>query len=389
MTAAHAQPISENAFRRLVRTLSADQLRSFPTDRLPRSIPLDAVDAADDPRKQAVLEELAWAAGSSQLASGVDATTRLDGEVREALEAAEAAEARGVDELNRLTDELARRWKPGDFGRDLLDEATQKLEQARYRARDIAERVGTLNRALAVIDRPFAGQEEFRDRVSAARLHAKHVLSALESALGRYELIELDIAHGDMQAKQAQCQIEAGRVRELDEQIQAVREKLKRQGGMAKLLKPRVAKQQREHLLQRLQSLTAKRDAAESFVSEKDLLHWLDVLVEASLYVPQERWRSRAQKTRLLLYRLLNVYCLQQETAAHQLATSPVLRANAKEAIGYYLSSERFILQYFSRKRQEVTLWLSGAASEKLGQLERVRDAILADYRRHASQRRG
>ena len=108
------------------------------------------------------------------------------------------------------------------------------------------------------------------------------------------------------------------------------------------------------------------------------------MLVEASLYVPQERWRSKAQKTRLLLYRLLNVYCLQQETAAQQLASSPLVKANAKEAIGYYLSSERFILEYFSRKRQSVTLWLSGAASEKLSQLERVRDAILADYRRHA-----
>lgn len=384
MTAA-AERISENAFRRLVRTLSVEQLRSFPVERLPRSVPLDAVDENDDPRKRQILDELAWSAGAEEAERSVALAESVDPDTRAALETAEAASDRGVDELNRVTDEMARRWGPGDYGNDLLDEPTQHLEQARDGARRLAERVGELNRALAVIDRPFAASEQFRERVSAARMHAKMVLSSLEAALGRYELIEMDIAHGAMRAKQAQCEDEARRVRELDAQIEAVRDKLRQQGGMARrLLKPRVAKQQREQLLQRLQTLTEKREAAESFVSEEDLLHWLDVLVEASLYVPQERWRTRAQKTRLLLYRLLNVYCLQQETAAQQLAQSPMLRANARDAIGYYLSSEQFILSYFSRKRQEVTLWLSGAASEKLSQLEDIRDAILADYRRNA-----
>lgn len=384
MTAA-AERISENAFRRLVRTLSVEQLRSFPVERLPRSVPLDAVDENDDPRKRQILDELAWSAGAEEAERSVALAESVDPDTRAALETAEAASNRGVDDLNRLTDEMARRWGPGDYGNDLLDEPTQHLEQARDGARRLAERVGELNRALAVIDRPFAASERFRERVSAARMHAKKVLSSVEAALGRYELIEMDIAHGAMRAKQAQCEDEARRVRELDAQIEAVRDKLRQQGGMARrLLKPRVAKQQREQLLQRLQTLAEKREAAESFVSEEDLLHWLDVLVEASLYVPQERWRVRAQKTRLLLYRLLNVYCLQQETAAQQLAQSPMLRANARDAIGYYLSSEQFILRYFSRKRQEVTLWLSGAASEKLSQLEDIRDAILADYRRNA-----
>ena len=379
-----AEPISEEAFRRLVRTLSAEQLRAFPLERLPRTIPLDAVAETDDPRKQTIIDELAWAASASDLEQGARMAAELDPEVREALETAERASDRGVDELNRLTDEMAERWRAEDYGRDMLDEATQKLEQARERARVLGEHVGELNRALAVIDRPFAGEESFRDRVGAARMAAKRVLSSLEAALGRYELIEMDIAHGDMRAKQARCEDEARRIRELDEQITAVREKLRQQGGIGRLLKPRVARQQREQLLQRLQDLTEKREAAESFVSEEDLLHWLDVLVDASLYVPRDKWRAKAQKTRLLLYRLLNVYCLQQETAAQQLASSPMLRSNAREAISYYLSSEQFILQYFSRKRQEVTLWLSGAASEKLSQLENIRDAILADYRRHA-----
>ncbi|MDZ7786981.1 MAG: hypothetical protein U5K73_02245 [Halofilum sp. (in: g-proteobacteria)] len=38
------KPISENLFRRLVVRLTAQQLRDLPADRLPSSIPFDAVD---------------------------------------------------------------------------------------------------------------------------------------------------------------------------------------------------------------------------------------------------------------------------------------------------------------------------------------------------------
>ena len=371
----------------LVAGLSAEQLRSFPLERLPREIPIDAAQDIGDERKQAVLDDLAWAACTAEADSGANRTERLAPEIGQALDAAEQADPRGADELDRLTEEMGRRWRAEDYGRDLLDESTQRLEQARDLARRLGEEIGRLNRSLAVIDRPFAGKDDFQDTVSEARARAKRALARMESALGRYELIELDIAHGAMRATQMRCDGEMRRLRELDEQIESLRARLRSNKGLGRLLKPNVARQQRELLLQRLQSLTERRQSTETFVSEDDLLRWLNALVEASLHVPIGRWRQKAQKTRLLLYRLLNLYCLQQEMAAQQLAASKEVSPNAKQAIGYYLSSERFILEYFSRKRQEVTLWLSGAASEKLSQLDRVRDAILADYRRNA--RRG
>lgn len=385
---AATKPLSENAFRRLVRTLSAEELRRFPLERLPSAVPLDALDEAEDARKRAALDELAWTAGARDLHRRTDAASRLDPAVLQALEAAEHAGDQGVDELNRLTDELVRQRRatgvPGDGGGAPL----QGLERARGLARELGRSVHGLNAALDVLERPFVGRDAFQDRVNEARTRAKDVLTAIESALGRYHVLEMELARGDMSAKRTQCEREAARVQELDEQIQAVRAKLDQHGRMSRrLLRPRVARREREHLLQRLQVLALRRDGCETYISEDDLLHWLDVVVNASLHVPPERWDENARHARLLLYRLMNVYCLQQEAAAQQVATSAFMRTDARGAIDFYLGSEQFILQYFSRKRQEVTQWVAGAAADRLGQLERIRDTILSEYRRQARRR--
>lgn len=380
-----AKPLSENAFRRLVRTLSADELRRFPLERLPSAVPLDAVNEADDPRKRAALDELAWAVGSRDLRQRTDATERLEPAVLQALEAAETIGDQGVDELNRLTDELARQRRAARTG---AEASLRGLERARSLAWELGQAVHRLEAALDVLDRPFIGRDAFQDRISAARTRAKDVLAGLESALGRYHVLEMELARGDMSAKRAQCEVEAARMRELDEQIQAVRAKLDQHSGLSRrLLRPRVARREREYLLERLQVLTRKRDGCETYISEDDLLHWLDVVVNASLHVPPQRWEENARHARLLLYRLMNVYCLQQEAAAQQVATSAFVRTDARGAIDFYLGSEQFILQYFSRKRQEVTQWVAGAAADRLGQLDRIRDTILSEYRRQARRR--
>ena len=385
----NGKPISENLFRRLAVQLTAQQLRELPVDRLPTSIPLDVVDPQTDPAKYAVLNEFAWAVGARELERRCEAADRLDAESREALETAEAATARPVADLDRMTEHVSRVWSDGDSLGDSLSDASQTLERGRTRAGEIAEQVGRLHRALAVLDRPWVAEGPLLDRISAARAHARAVLHSLEGGLGRYELLEVDITQGHMRARKAQCDIELSQFRELDEKIGIVEEKLRRPRQMIRrLISPRVARREREYLLQRLDTLTRRRDSIESFVSEDDLMHWLDVLVNASLHVPRDQWRQRAQRTRLLLYRLMNVYCLQQEMAAHQVAMRATPGVNAEQAIGYYLKSERFILSYFARKRQEVTLWLSGAADEKLNRLGQVRDAILADYRRNSQRTR-
>lgn len=382
--------LSQTAFRRLVQNLSADQIRSLPRAVLPDPIPVEMVDEIGDPAKRGAVEALVWSRSASAVEDSRVSREALDSTVCDALDEAESCQSTGSDELDRLTDAIARNWRETSAGDDWLDDSHQNLERARLVAGDLAREAGAIARAIDVLERPFVGGDQFTGRVSAARLRAKRVLTRVQAALGRYHLMEMDIAHGDMKLRHWQCETNLARIRDLDEQIRVVRQKLDCQNGLTRrLLRPRIARRQRETLLARLKTLMDKRDALETPISEQELLHWLDVLTDASLLVSHEEWQAKAQRTRLLLYRLLNVYCLQQETSAQRVASNPLAQVNAREAIEFYLSSEQFMLRYFARKRQQVTLWLAGAARDKLETLDRVRDAILTDYRRTARMRAG
>lgn len=382
------KPLSMQAFRRMVENLSARQIESLPQDMLPDPIPLEIVDEITDGTKRKVVEDLIWSRSANHVTASNSARENLESSICDALERAEGCQDTGTDELDRLTRQITHNWRTTSGGDDWLDDTLQNLERARRLAADLAREAAGLARAVDVLDRPFVGRDLFSDRVSAARMRAKKVLTRLQSSLGRFHLMEMDIAHGDMKLRHWQCETNLARLRELDEQIATVRARIERHNGLAmRLLRPRVARHQREVLLERLQELTHKRDSLETPISEQELLHWLDVLTDASLLVDQNEWQAKAQRARLLLYRLMNVYCLQQETSAQRVASNPLSQINAREAIDYYLSSEQFMLRYFARKRQEVTLWLAGAAREKLDALDRVRDAILSDYRRSTRMR--
>jgi len=375
------KPISQDAFRRLVRKLSAEQLLEFPTAYLPSSIPLDAADPSTNPEKWAAIERLVWAATERDMSALVEDHVRHGEVFSRAIGVCEAETANGAEELCRLCDQLSDHCRDHDPTRDQLSEENQVLERARARAGSIMERIGRLTGALATIDRESAGEPSLRDRADAARRHARKVLSHLESALGRFHVLELDITCNAMRVKEAECELQRRRIREIDQRIEAIQAQLNR-GSAVRLLRPSVARQQREAKEARLRSLRRSRESTEIYVDEDQLLRWLEVLVNTSLFADQAIWQQRARNVRLLLYRLLNTYCLQQELAAGQVLTRAIPGVNGREAIQYYLKSEEFILRYFARKQREVTQWLAGAAESKLVQLEHTRDALLAEYRR-------
>lgn len=375
---------SRKEFRDLIDQVSAQWLRGLSRERLPNSIPLNAVDPRVEPDKQAALNELAWAVSERDLAARCEAADKLPVPIREALETAEDGSTRDAQELKRRTERIEGAWSERDFRADGTSGLNEELTNARRKAKDVAEEVGQIHRALTMLERPSGADAGLQSRIDDARAHAQRVLRSLETVLGRFELLEIDMAQRDMSARREHCEAQLARRRELDEQIRAVEDKLREAPGLLRrLTSPRIVRMQRETLEQRLDHLVRQRDRFDALVAEDDLMHWLDILVDASLYVPEKHWHKRARRTRLQLFRLLNLYCLQQEEAAHEVAIGAVPGVNRREAIAYYLGSEQFILNYFSRKRKEVTAWLGGAADEKLARLEEVRAAILSDYRRN------
>lgn len=380
------RPISQDAFRRLVQELTAEQLLEFPTASLPSSIPLDAADPSTNPEKWAAIERLVWAATERDILALTDDHDRYGEMVSRAIEVCEGETANGAAELCRLCDKLSDHCRDHDPTRDQLSEENQVLERARARAGSIMERIGRLTGALSTIDRESVAEPALRDRTEAGRRHAREVLSHLESALGRFHMLELDITCNAMRIKEAECELQRRRIREINQRIGIIRTQLNK-GTTVRLLRPSVARQRRETQEARLESLRRSRESTEIYVDEDQLLNWLEVLVNTSLFADQAIWQQRARNVRLLLYRLLNTYCLQQELAAEQVATRAVPGVNGHEAIRYFLKSEEFILGYFARKQREVTRWLGGAAESKLDQLEQTREALLAEYRRLVQSR--
>lgn len=378
------QPLTAEVFERLVLRLAPEQLRELPTACLPPDIPLHLVDPERDRDRWAALEELAWRVTERDLDRRASALEELGESATRALEICENESAGGAEELRGLCDALAEPCRAGNPAEDPLSTAGQNLEQANDQARQIADRVGTLGGALATIERARSEDEAVQTRIEQARQRARKTLSQLEWALARFHALELDIAAHEMTAKAIDCDRGLQRIQDLDQRIAAVQAQCKRdQSPVSRLLSSRTARYQREARVQRLEALRRSHEATDIFIDEDDLLRWLDVLVNANLYTDPDRWRKHARNVRSLLYRLLCTYCLQQELAAHKVATRPMVGINGREAIDYYLKSERFILNYFARKREEVMQWLSGAAEAKLAQLDYTRDALLAEYRRH------
>lgn len=379
------RPLSERAFRRIVDNLSAQQLRELPQELLPESIPPDLLQSVSDRGKRAALEELIWDRTVDSVGRSVEAREALDSTVCRALERAESASDPGVVELEQAANSLLRRKRGTAFNEDWLEDPGAELKRARDLAEKLVHEAAGLAQAIAVLDRPFVGRDQFAERVSSARLKAKKVLSRIQASLGRFQMAEMELAHDDMKLRHWQCERNLSQLQDLDERIGIVREKLRRQEKFtARMFRPRTARHQREVLAERLHQLLRQRDELELPISEDELSHWLDVLTNANIMLSHGEWEAKAQRSRLLLYRLLNVFCLQQETAAQGLARNPFSGIDARVAIEYYLASEQFILSYFSKKRKDVTLWLAGAAENKLAALEDIRDAILADYRRTA-----
>lgn len=122
----------------------------------------------------------------------------------------------------------------------------------------------------------------------------------------------------------------------------------------------------------------------EVVISEEDMLDWLDVIVDANL---SDTVVQRAERTigtaKITLFSLLQKYCILQESGARQVAQNPFSQIDPKQSIQYMLRSEKFILDYFLKKRDQMTIWLGDAAEAKLKALDGIEDKVLKELKRN------
>lgn len=206
----------------------------------------------------------------------------------------------------------------------------------------------------------------------------------LENHLHRYYEHRLYITSASLHRRKDEVNKASFDAEKLNEQIQDLMQKLRDQ---KKSLVSRIASKidTQEKVRETINKLTAQRASVEVIISEKDLIYWLDVLVDASM-VPEHNssLQSTAQMTRLSLFTLLEYFCTQQERSAKEVKVLSANIADAKTAADFYLRSEEFVLEYFIRKQHALVDWMGDAARKKLSQLQQIKDDYLAELRHSA-----
>jgi len=383
-----SQPkISVAMFRRMMARMTPKQLRDIPVESLPDEIPLDLIEEAP-PELREVLEELSFSVGSSHFGRWEEDRERLGQEAASAIEYANQHRPQAAaDAFDQAVSQLNRQWReqrrdggvaPADFVKRLRHLGS---------VRELQDEAGRLGRALSALDEAIAsGNEE--PRAVEARQALLRDFKRIEQSLASYHALSIDLVRLEMRRMRERIDAHAFEDQQVAERLDLLHKKLGRsQSLLRRSLRPNVARQERDHIQERIAELIKERQKREWVIDENDMTRWFDSVVDANLYLDERRYAQPLRDARMQLFKLLNLFCQQQEDSAKQVARNPFLQLDPQQAIEFLLISERFIVGYFAQKRKDLTRWLGGAAEQKLQELDNVQSGILAEYRKHRPRR--
>ena len=242
-------------------------------------------------------------------------------------------------------------------------------------------------RAEVVLIQALGNPGGFAERLRLALEGVRSVSNKVDQSLGDYLVLQLEVSSADMAEKRTQIS-EADKVRAaLFEELAHLEEQVKSPSNWVSRFMPWGSRKKEEFLRQQISDLYQRVMNEEWVMAESQLIRWLDVIVDASLYGNSDAGQNHLRSARLNLFFLLNAFCEQQEAAAKKIARNPFVQADPKQAIEYMLISERFILDYFAKKRAEVIEWLGNAADSRLKTLEGLEANLVVEMKRNLRNR--
>ena len=379
--------ITQAMFRRMLQKMSPKQLRQLPPESLPDDIPLDLIDEAP-PELREILEDLSFSLSSRQLSDREGDRERYGEEVAAAIEyAARHRPQSAAQAFDQAVAELASQWRQQrDSDATAADAFARRLERLGS-VRELQDEAGRLGRSLAAIDDALA-QNADDQRAIDARRQLQEDFERIEKSLSAYHTLSIDLVRREMHRKREEIERHAFEDEQLRKRLDVLHERLERSQSLLKRsLRPAVARRERDRLQQRIADLLKEREEREWVIDENDMTRWFDAVVDANLFLNSRRHAQALRDARMQLFKLLNLFCQQQEDAAQQVARNPFLQLDPQQAIEFLLISERFIVGYFAQKRKDLTQWLGGAAEQKLRELDDVQANILSEFKRHRPRR--
>lgn len=373
-------------FKKLALTLPPDEIAKLPPEKLPENIPIDFVEEAPI-YSRAALENLILSANSYHLQKRLEMQEKYGEEIMEAVDRAKSTKPGANIRVfkNKLKDLKALQeqfhTRPSDQQLDLL---SKNIKHINGLLMDVRTEVTDIIRSMKLIEETLDAHPEDGKFFEPAAAQLRQNAEIVERLLAEYYLQRLTILNDEMQTKNHQVVELEDEARRIQKDIELLREELERSQNLWKRALARgKSNKEGDDLQQRISELVSEQKSKEVAISENDLTLWLDAIVDASLHpYTRDRMIRVLADARVALYNLLNKYCVNQEMSALQIARNPFLQIDAKQAIKFMLMSEQFILDYFAKKRNQNTAWISDIAEVKMEDLDALEKEILQELKR-------
>jgi len=391
MTAAQASTkfettLSLKQFLKLLQTLPASRISELHIEQLPNNIPADISEKVPIASRSAV-DDLIMEANSFHLKRRMRDQETYGDQVVGALDKARTTSGSAnlrvfKNKILVLVDMLQAAQK----GSKKVSNATfvKHIGAINNLLIDVRSETIQLHENLAILEKTKSVNEDDEERLSNSIQLLQKQTTSVGKILSEYYILRLKVLARAIHQKRKLIETREETTRDKQEKLDILREQLhEAQTLWKRTMKRKQTKDETKEIQQEIYDLVNQIKAGEVVIAEDDLILWLDAIVEATLNdESKQRVSNSLRQARISLYYLLNKFCAAQEASALQIAQNPFIQVDPEKAIKFVLLSEQFILNYFTKKKNTATAWLSGAAESKIAELDQLQKDILVELRR-------
>lgn len=379
-------PLSLKQFLKLLQTLPPSRISELPIEQLPNNIPADISEKVPIASRSAV-DDLIMEANSFHLKRRMRDQETYGDNVVAALDKAKttsgSANLRVFKNKILLLIDMLQKAQKGT--KKVANETFVKhIGAINNLLIDVRSETIQLHESLAILDNVKPANDDDKERIKYSTGLLRKQTTIVGKILSEYYILRLKVLARAIHQKRKLIETRDATTKEKQQKLDILREQLNEAQTLWKrTMKRKQTKDETKEIQQEIYELINEIKASEIVIAENDLIIWLDAIVEATLNEESKKRVSNSlRQARISLYYLLNKFCASQEASALQIAQNPFIQVDPEKAIKFVLMSEQFILNYFTKKKNTATSWLSGTAETKLAELDQLQKDILIELRR-------
>lgn len=379
-------PLSLQQFIKLLQTLPPARISELPIERLPSNIPADISEKIPMASRSAV-DDLIMAANSFHLKRRMRDQEAYGDQVVTALDKAKTTSGSAnlrvfKNKILLLVDILQAAQKGSKkIGNDTFVTHITSINNLLI---DVRSETISLHESLETLTKTKPVNTDDKKRIASAINMLRKQSMSVSKILSEYYVLRLKVLARAIHQKRRLIESREETMQIKQQQLDALQADMQDQQSLWKrTMKRKKTIDETKEIQQQIYELINEIKASEVVIAESDLILWLDAIVEASLDSDsKQRVIESLRSARISLYYLLNKFCTAQEASALQIAQNPFIQVDPEKAIKFVLMSEQFILNYFTKKKNTATAWLSGAAESKIAELDQLQKDILTELRK-------